>query len=258
MATISPTNCQLLCDSVAAHLIAEVGLIGSPSAIVAGQATSLGHVAGLGDAGQEFALIDAFEQFVANENAWLAVVQAYNTLLDGAAAACAALDAATAGLAAFLQANSLQVDPHFLDAFNHAATRRSLVATLGAFLAFGNAVANLGQISVTGATTGTFAAGTSVNSAYGNAPLALVNAGSGATGASPTVATVTYNKYNASGVLQTGQTATATMPNGSAPGTAVALSGAAAGIAVTGISVTGGNSGDTLAIKSALLRTVGY
>ncbi len=258
MATISPSNCQALCDAVAAHIIAEVGLIGSPSAIVAGQATSLGHVAGLGDASQEFALIDAFEQMMANENAWLTVVQAYNTLLDGAAAACAALDAATAGLAAFLQANSLQVDPHFLDAFNHTAARRALVAMLGAFLAFGNAVANLGQISVTGASTGTFAAGTPVNSAYGNAPLSLVNAGGGNTGASSTVATVTYNKYNASGVLQTGQTATATMPGGSTPGTAVALSGSAAGIAVTGISVTSGNSGDTLSVKSTLLRAAAY
>jgi hypothetical protein len=71
--------------------------------------------------------------------------------------------------------------------------------------------------------------------------------------------TVTYSKYDSSGVLQTGQTATATMPSGSVPGAEVQLSGSAAGIAVTGITInSGGTNNDLLAVKSKLLRAVTY
>ncbi len=258
MATITPANALALADSVATRIIARVALIGSPSALQAGQATMLARIAALNDYTQQQALLDGFSAAVANENAAIAKAQAYTTILDDYFAACAALDVATGGYGAMLQANSQQVDPHFLDAWNRAASRglTAPAKALGAFLAFGPAQSPLASITVTGSGAGTFAAGTAIPATYGNAPLSVYNAGSGATGAASGTYTVTYNAYNSSGVLQTGLTQAATVPNGTAVGGAVSLG--ISGIAVTNITLTGGNSGDVIGVKSTLLRTATY
>ncbi len=260
MATITTTNAQNLCDSIAYHIIELVAAVNAStiSTLTAAQATTLGRVAALNDASQETFLLDPMNASMSNEAALMNQYQNYNAILDAFFPYCAGIDLATGGLAAFLTANTLQVDPHFLDAFNRAFARRAVnpTAALSAFLAFGSVVANMSQILLTGAGAGTYTAGSNVPAAYGNAPLSIVNIGAGNTGAAAGTYTVTYNKYNAAGVLLTGQTATATMPAGSVPGATVALSGAAAGIAVTGISVTGGTAADKIAVASSLLRTV--
>ncbi len=258
MATISAANTQTLMDSIAAHIIAVAALPGSSSALVTGQGTTLGRIAALGDASQQYALLNAMEQFVTNENAWLAQVTNYLSILDCYRPACAALDQATGGLAAFMQANTLQCDPHFFDAFNRAFYKgyQYPIAALANWQAFGPVDSNLAQITVTGSGTGTFAAGTAEPTTYGNAPLHLTNIGSAATGAASGVYTITYSTYDSSGVLHTGYTATATVPNGTAVGASV--SAGASGIAVTGITLTGGNAGDVIAVSSTLLRTVAY
>jgi hypothetical protein len=263
MAALSSADVQAQCDSLARHIIDLQTLIsGSQSSIVTGQATTLGKIAALNDVQKQLALLDGINQAMKDETAFLGGLS-YNSVLDALFWAMVTLDKGVPnGLAAFLQSNTVQVDPHFLDAFNRAFARQVggyPLAKLGAFQAFGQAVANMGSVAVTGAATGNFSDGAAQNAAYGNAPLSIFNNGGGVTGAGSTVFTVTYSKYDASGNLVSGQTATATMPAGSAVGFAVALSGSAAGIDVTNIAVTSsGNNGDNIGVKATLLRAVTY
>lgn len=257
MATITPTNALALADSIAAHIIAAEGLLVSPTALESGQTTTLAKVAALNDAGQLLMLLGAFQNAVNNELAWITNNQAYTTLLTNWIPACAALDQVTQGYSAFLATNLQQVDPHFLDAFNAAVVKglQYPQTPLANWQAFGPAQTDLAEISVTGSGVGTFAAGTAL-STYGNAPLSVYNAGSAATGAAAGTYTVTYNSYTSAGVLQTGLTANATVPAATAVGASVALN--VSGIAVTTITVSGGNAGDIIGVKSTLLRTVTY
>lgn len=265
MATITAANVQAITDSVAKHLTDLQALLASPAAVQTGQGTTLGKIAALNDQSQEFFLLDGFEAFVASESALLGQWQSYNSMLDATFAAAAAVDNATTGLGAFLVTNALQVHPFYLDAHNRAVARRQLApgVALGPLHAFGKALPNLGQVNVTGSGVGTFVAGTGqgnspagAGAAYGNAPLSIFNAGTGATGAASGTYTVTYNQYNASGVLVTGLTASATMPASSAAGFAVSL--AVSGVAVTNITLTGGTNGDKVGCSAALLRTPAY
>lgn len=255
MATITAANVQALTDSIARHITDLAALLGSPSAIQAGQATTLSKVAALNDISQESFLVDGFIQFQLQENALISNLQSYNAILDAAAPAVLALHNATGGLTIFCRANSIQVAPAYADAHNRAAGK-GLVQALGPDVVFGSAQANLGQITLTGAGAGTFADGTAEPATYGNAPLSIVNAGAGATGAAAGTYTVTYSAYNAAGALQTGLTASATMPASSAAGAAVSL--AVSGVDVTGISVTGGTAGDKVGVKATALRTPAY
>ncbi len=257
---IPAASVQTLCDSVAKHLGDLVARPGSTAGLIAGQAATLAHVAALDDAGQEYSLMDSFEQLMANENAWLTLATAYTGLLDLARPAVVALDAvcgAVGGLRAFCRAEGLQVAPGYLDAHNRAAARFYGVTPLSADVAFGAALSNLGKVTVSGPGAGTFAVGASEAAAYGNAPLSLVNAGSSATGASSGTYRVTYSLYDVAGNLVTGATVSATIAGGTLVGAGVALG--VAGIAVTGITVvSGGNASDVLACTAALLRAVSY
>jgi hypothetical protein len=263
MAALSGADVQSLADSLAKHITDAFALIsGSQSAIVTGQGTTLGKVAAFNDSQKQLLTLDGINQAMKDETSFLNGLT-YNSVLDAYFWAMVTLDKAVpSGLAAFLQAQAVQVDPHFLDAFNRAFSRQvgSIpVAKLGAFQAFGQAIALMGSVAVTGANTGNFVDSAAQAAAYGNAPLSIFNNGGGVTGAQSTVFTVTYNKYDGSGNLVTGQTATATMPNGSAVGFAVALSGSAAGIDITNIAVTSnGNNGDNIGVKATLLRAVAY
>ncbi len=257
---IPAPSVQALCDSVARHLGDLVALPGPTAGLVAGQATTLAHVAALDDAGQEYGLMDSFEQLVAMEQAWLALVSSYTELLDLARPAVVALDAvcgAVGGLRAFCRTEGVQVAPDYLDAHNRAAARIYGMTPLSPDVAFGAALANLGRITLSGPGAGTFAVGSAEPAAYGNAPLSLVNAGSGATGASAGTYRVTYSLYDVAGNLVTGATVSVTMPGGTLVGAGVALG--VAGIAVTGITVvSGGNAGDVLAVAAGLLRAAAY
>ncbi len=257
MATISQSNAQALCDSIAKHVITAIAVPGAVSALQTGQGTTLGKIAALNDASQQYFLLDGFEQMMNAESAWITMIQLYNSVLDFCFTGCQTLDNATGGLAAFI-ANSFQVDPHFLDAFNRAFMRGagSPKALLQAYQAFGADIANMAQLNVTGSGIGTYVQGASQAAAYGNAPLSIFNANGSNVGAANCVVTVTYNSYNGSGVLQTGLTATATLPSGSVPNAAVSL--AVSGVAVTNMTLTGGTNGDKVGVSCALLRAVAF
>lgn len=264
MAALSASDVQAQCDALAKHVIDLFALASaSQAAIIAGQATNLSRIAALNDAQKIGLLLDGVNTAFAAETAWLNQLAAYNSALDAVFWWIITLSRSVPnGISAFLQANSLQVDPHFLDAHNRAFARQVggvPTSLMSAYLSFGQAIAQMATVAVTGSTTGNYTHVADQAAAYGNAPLSIYNAGGGNTGASSTVFTVTYSKYDGSGNVLTGQTATATMPNGSAPNTAVALSGSAAGFAVTNIAVTSnGNSGDTIGVKATLLRAVTY
>lgn len=262
MAALTAANAVTLADGIAKHIIDLVAVPGSTSAITTGQATLLGQVVALNDASQITALLDGFNASVTAEKAYLTNQASYNAILDLWFGACLALDAAASGgLAALLAANQPnQVDYRFLDAFNRADSKGGVnpVAALPAWLSFAPAALGLATFAVTGSGAGTFTAGTAVSSLYGNGPLSLYNAGAGVIGAASITATVTYTKYSSTGTVLTAQTATATLTNGAASGAAVALSGSAAGTAVTNITITGGTNGDSIGVKTTLLRSVSY
>lgn len=247
-----------LCDTIAKHIIDAAAALGSTSALQAGQATSLAQIAALADATLIYPLLAGFESAMGKETAWIANEASYNNILDNHFDACAVLDSATGGLAAFLAAQSVQVDPHFQDAFNRAASQGKAYPStpLKPYLAFGNAASNMGQFNATGGAGGAFVAGTAVNVLYGNAPLQMFNAGGGNIGGSIVHVTVTYSKYDGSGNLLAGQTVTVDMPAGTTPGSSVSLG--VSGIAVTNITVTNSTNADQIAVRSTLLRTVGY
>ncbi len=257
MATITSANVQAITDSIAKHIADLQTLVGgSQTTLAAGKTTTLGKVAALNDASQLYALMDGFQQAFNAESAFLTQLTSYNAILDLFAPACIALEKATGGLAAFLAANSLQVAPGYLDAHNRCQARTGAVLALPNYSAFGPVGANLGQITLTGAGAGTFAAGTSEPATYGNAPLSIFNNKGSTGGAASATYTVTYNAYNSSGVLQTGLTATATMPASATNGQAVSLG--VSGVAVTNITVVGGTAADVVAVSAAALRAVAY
>lgn len=259
MATITAPNVQTLTDAIAKHIVDLQALVGSPTALNAGQTTTLNHIAALNDATQQFLLLTGFNVFVGLEQALIASYQSYNAILDSVAPAVVAINnVAPGGLAAFCAANNVQVHPVYFDAHNRAvATGRLPGAVLPVSASFNYADANIAQITLTGAGAGTFAAQTAENANYGNAPLSIFNAGAGATGAAAGTYTVTYNAYNTStGALQTGLTASATMPAASIAGAAVTL--AVSGVAVTAITLTGGTAGDKIGVSAALQRTPAY
>jgi hypothetical protein len=260
MTAVTKATVQTLSDSIAKHIADLVTLTGgSTSAITAGQATTLGEIAVLNDAAQQYSLLDGFTAAINSETAWLASVVSYNSILDAFRAACVALDGAvTGGLAAFTTANqTLQLAPAFFDAFNRAILAIGKPTNaLPAWQAFSPTGTQIAHITLTGSGAGTYAHDTTPS--YGNAPLSIKNITGGNTGAADGIYTITYKKYSTAGAVLTGQTATATMPSGSSNGTLVALSGSAQGFEVTNITLTGGTAADVVAVVTTTLRSPAY
>lgn len=130
MATITSTNVSALMSSIAKHCTDLIALVGSTSAITAGQATTLGKVAALNDASQEYATLTGFESFASNENALLAQLTSTNAIYDAMAPACMALERATGGLNAFLVANSIQAPTQYANAHNRCASVTGAVVAI--------------------------------------------------------------------------------------------------------------------------------
>ena len=255
MATISAANVTAITDSVARHITDLAALVGSNTAIVAGQATTLGKIAALNDASQLYALIDGFQGAVNAESALLANLASYNAILDSMAPAVIAMEKATGGLQAFLVANTIQVAPAYADAHNRAAVTRGSVIALTAVGVFGKAIANMGSITLSGAGAGAFTDNAAQAAGYGNAPLSIFNNKGSAGGAATATYTVTYSAWVA-GVLTTGLTASAVMPASSANLAAVSL--AVSGVDITAITVAGGTAADVVGVSASLVRTPAY
>lgn len=132
MATITAANVSALMSSVAKHITDRQAQIGSGSAITAGQATTLGKIAALGDASQQFALLAGFETAMTTEAASLTRLSTYNTILDDYAAACIALERATGGLNAFLTTNAIKAPQAYYDAHNRCASHTGQVVAIAA------------------------------------------------------------------------------------------------------------------------------
>lgn len=173
-----------------------------------------------------------------------------------------ALDYDIGGVYSFINTNSLVVHPEFAAAFNWmSANGRTLglrpypVQVIQPSQIFTSVEVVLGSIAVTGATTGTFTAGTALDlTKYGPAQLYLKNtAGSGTTGTA-TVFGITYT--NAAG--QTGQTTTQALSGSLGAGATLAVS-TITGSAVSNITVnSSGSTGDAIAVTIEPTRTIAY
>ena len=272
MATISTSNFLAIADSIAKTLVdLESAYITNPGAnaptvttITAGQTggsnSLISRVAALNDVVQEAALAGP-----ANTDA--AAVVAYMTITANAfyplyKEFMKALDSHTAGVNAYLVANTLMVHPEFAAAFNYFATNGvalGLVNTSATAIAtthiFVPASQTLASIAVTGAATGTFSAGTNLDlTKYGPSQLYLKNTAGSPTTGTATSFTVTYT--NAAGTA--GQTATQALSGALAAGATLAIS-VATGSAVSNIVVnSGGVNGDAIAVVVVPARTITY
>lgn len=272
MSVINTTNFLLIADNVAktlrdleTSLITNVGANAQTlSTIQNGQnAVSnslLAHVAALGDAGQENALVPA-----AVATAALSAnipVFALSGLWANWKSLFLALDNHVSGVNAYLQTNTLQVDPYFSDAFNYVANNAAALGVASSNLTpiaiahiFPKVEVSLGTISVTGASAGTFGAGTALDTTkYASQQLYLKNTSGSPTSGTATSFTITYT--NASGT--TGQTVTQALSGALAAGAYLAA-GSAVGQAVSNIVVnSGGVNADALAVVVKPLRAVVY
>lgn len=132
MATISAVNTSALMSSIAKHITDLQTLVGgSQSAITAGEATTLGKVAALGDASQEYALMAGYQQALsANEPNFLTLLSSANAIYDLFAPAIIALERATGGLQAFLVANTIKAPTAYANAHNRCASITGAVVTI--------------------------------------------------------------------------------------------------------------------------------
>lgn len=172
------------------------------------------------------------------------------------------LDQDLGDLAQFVSTNTLQVHPEFAACFNYIAqnaqrlfgAKYTPTPILPGFV-FPSASQTLASIAVTGATTGTFSAGTALDlTKYAPQQLYLKNTAGAPTTGTATSFTVTYT--NTAG--QTGQTATQALSGALAAGATLAVAGAS-GSAVSNITVgPGGANGDAIAVVVLPLRTVAY
>lgn len=130
MATITAANVSALMSSVAKHITDRQAQIGSGAAITTGQATTLGKVAALADASQEYALMAGFQGAMANEAASLTTLANANPIYDDFAPACIALERATGGLQAFLTTNAIKAPTAYAAAHNRCASKTGAVVTI--------------------------------------------------------------------------------------------------------------------------------
>lgn len=182
MATISTANFLTLADNVGKSLVdLESAFQTNPTlnaptvtTITNGQnaaSSSLyARVAGLGDIVQERDLSAGAKTSADNVVAWLGIVK--NTFYTQYVQFMNALETHTGGTSAFITGNSLFVHPEFASCFNYFAAnatnlalRSGLPTTIPVANVFVPAAQTLGSIAVTGASAGTFSAGTAVNTA---------------------------------------------------------------------------------------------
>jgi hypothetical protein len=172
-----------------------------------------------------------------------------------------ALDTDIGGLANFLRANSLTVHPEFAAAFNAAAVDGKSVglakvrfAGITPDMIFIATEQSLADLSVTGATAGTFNAGTDLDTTlYAPAKIWIKNLLGGSSTGTATSFTITYKTV-------TGAVAAAGAP--------VAISGAQTtgaytdsgltGVAVTAVAITSGANTDHWGFVIKPARTIAY
>jgi len=171
-----------------------------------------------------------------------------------------ALDKDLGGLAHYLATNNLMVHRRFADAFNYVAANTISLGLAPGPLApitpaqvFVPALQTLATFNATGATTGTFGAGTPIDTTkYAPSQLFIKNVGGAGTTGTATSFSATYTKAN-------GQTGIGNQAlSGSLAAGATLQLDTVLAVAVTAISITSGVSGDQFAIVVLPLRTVGY
>lgn len=173
-----------------------------------------------------------------------------------------ALDKQAGGLNTYLGQSGYQVHPEFANAFNLVAgfalqrglTQASVTPIAASHIFPPGAQQTLGSIAVTGSTSGTFSAGTSIDTTrYASQQLYLLNTGASATLGTATQFQITY--VNAAG---SPVTATTTL-SGSLPAGAEQVIAGAIGSQVQNIVViSGGANGDQLSVVVYRPRTVQY
>jgi hypothetical protein len=131
MATITAANVSALTSSLAKHVTDLQAQIGAATAITAGEATTLGKIAALADASQEYALMAGFQTALAtNEAGYLTNLANVNAIYDLFAPACVALERATGGLNAFLTTNTIKAPTAYANAHNRCASLTGQVVAI--------------------------------------------------------------------------------------------------------------------------------
>lgn len=173
-----------------------------------------------------------------------------------------AMDFDIGGVASYIQNNSLVIHPEFAAAFNwmiqNGRTLRLKLGPIPAILPASIMVPaeqSLATLSVTGATTGTFVAGTAVDGTkYGPQPLSLKNTGAAPSTGTATSFTVTYTTS-----IDGSQTATVTQTLTGALAASGLLALGVNGYAVMSVAVnSGGANGDTFAVTAEPARVIAY
>lgn len=270
MSLISPSNLQAICDNVARTLIDLNSLYvvdptwAGPSVYIVtqgqvGASNSLAaRISALNDLAQEASLAPDGLLAAQNVVAYMAIENTQFYVLMRTF--MAALERHTGGLTNYLVANSIQVHPEFANCFNFTA---AIAPAFGYGLPFKPIPASsvftpvqtiLCSLTVTGAATRTFVAGTAINSnTYAPVTSILLRntANTSTTGIS-TVFSITYTNG-------AGQTATTTAQLGRALATNEALTVPITCFAVTNVTiVSGGANGDTFDLEAEPIRSPAY
>jgi hypothetical protein len=132
---IIPLTVLILSDSIAKHIVDLTAFVSNDtSTIMAGQQVTLGEIAALDDAAQQYALLGSFEMSMQAEADYLQQLASTNAIYNALASACIALEYTTHGLAVYLAKHSIDVDTHFLAAFNYVMDTTGIGATLPSLL----------------------------------------------------------------------------------------------------------------------------
>ncbi len=270
MSTISSANLLIIADNIAKSLTdieaAYIsGVTSTVTAVTNGASASSNslsaHVAALADLAEEKALVASTFAAAAGISAQFPLTA--NQFYDLYRGVLYALDVHTAGLNAFLVTNTVQVHPEFAAAFNRMA---SLAVTTGLTNTAPTPIAlaqiyspvevSLGSIAVTGASTGTFSPGSTLDTTkYGGSQIYLKNTDVSTTTGTATSFTVTYTATDGT----SGHTSTQALGGTLASGAYLAINAVKNAKTVTNIVVnSGGVSPDAIAVVIKLVRAVAY
>lgn len=267
MSIIAPSDFIALADNIAKTLVdLEAGYITNPGITTPTTATvsngqngsthSLqSRVAALNDIGQEAALAPVTLQTIQAVTAYLTSTQAskfyslYNDWMYS-------VEGHVGGLNAYLTSNGLLVHPEFANAFNAMVAVQASVGVTVASIVPGNVFLptqqTIATFAVTGATTGTFAVGTPVDTSKYSAPfLAIKNTRGVTSSGSATAFTIYYHDQN-----DTSQSFTYTLSGSLAAGATASIG--IRGYSITNILITSGVAPDTFAVVTIVPRTISY
>ncbi len=270
MGSLSPAQATALADSYAKSLIdINSALVLGPQATVvainAGLASAtpsaVGRIINLLDSGLELTLLPSAARVANSVAGSLASSATLTTYYPLYAPVMDALETATAGFAAYLASNGLQVHSYFAAAFNYYAANAqalglrpvsTVIVPIAPAQIFVLAAQTLGSITIGAG----FAAGTAINtSAYGPAPLNLQVLAQ--PGGSPTPSTIKATYIPSAGAAASTVTTTPTLPGpGNTPGPLLPLGVSGVSVSTIVVVTPGTDTAAVYAVVASPTRTI--